>query len=306
MDPRPRVLIVDDDALFQETYEDILEREGYAITAARTREDALEALDRGDWEIVLLDQKLLGAGGPDEGLHLIEEVHLRSPGAKPIMVTAYGSSESVRRAFEKGAYDFLEKSRLLEPLLLAKARNAVEAIGARRLSGIDVTETETEIREAWKALDEPPDPNVRGRALEILLTRIFKTIPGFRSVDSNLRNALEEFDLTIRNESEDPFWKRESLYLLVECKNWSKPVGVDQLCRFLDKLPRFGRVRLGMFIAPGGVTEPFRTELRSRRREDTLVMVLEREHLEALVFAPDRNEWLKQYHRQATLITNGS
>jgi hypothetical protein len=41
---------------------------------------------------------------------MLDEVSARAPGAKAIMVTAFATPESIRRAFAAGAYDYLEKT----------------------------------------------------------------------------------------------------------------------------------------------------------------------------------------------------
>ncbi len=78
-------------------------------------------------------------------------------------------------------------------------------------------------------------PLVRGpRNLMVLL---FKTIPGFHQTTPNRQNDIEEIDLLIQNASTDPFWSKESPYFLAECKNGSKPVGVDEFRSFPTSAP---------------------------------------------------------------------
>src|SRR5689334_15626969 len=120
-----RILIVDDDPAFLETYEEILAAEGYAVETATTHGEALRRLDEPGWTVVLVDQKLQGPGGPDSGLGLIDETRRRAPGAKVLLVTAYASREAVERAFREGAYDYLEKTAVFEALLRVKVRNAM-------------------------------------------------------------------------------------------------------------------------------------------------------------------------------------
>ena len=67
MRPTGRILIVDDDQMFLDTYRDLLSRDGYTVETATTREAALARLDENDWDVVLFDQKLLGRSGPDQG-----------------------------------------------------------------------------------------------------------------------------------------------------------------------------------------------------------------------------------------------
>ena len=70
-----------------------------------------------------------------------------------------------------------------------------------------------------------------------MLTRCGGRDPGFARITTRRRNDVEEIDLVIRNESTDPFWAGEgSGYILVECKNWSSPVGALEYNHFRAKL----------------------------------------------------------------------
>src|SRR5436190_5006457 len=146
-----KILIVDDDEAFLATYRDLLGAEGYAVESVSNRKDALARLDAGGWDIVLLDQKLRGSDGPDDGVDLLDEVQIRTPGAKPMIVTAYAAPEVIERAFTLGAYDYLEKGRNFTALLRAKVRNASEVVRERRLGALDPAGRESELRSAWTA-----------------------------------------------------------------------------------------------------------------------------------------------------------
>jgi CheY-like chemotaxis protein len=102
------ILIVDDDAPFVRIYREIFEGEGLAVTAAHSAAEAARALESGaELDVVLLDQKLQGPGGPDTGLDLIEQVARLAPFAKTIVVTGYATPSAIERAFELGVYDYL-------------------------------------------------------------------------------------------------------------------------------------------------------------------------------------------------------
>lgn len=95
-------------------------------------------------------------------------------------------------------------------------------------------------------------------------------------------------------------------YILVECKNWSKPVGVGELRNFLHKVERkYNRCRLGLFVAPCGFSEPLQAELRAERKGDVPLVLLNGEDLAALIASGDRNETLKDFHERAVIELNG-
>jgi hypothetical protein len=136
---------------------------------------------------------------------------------------------------------------------------------------------------------------------------LFRTIPGFHQVSVRRRNELEEIDVLIRNESTDPLWVNErTSYILVECKHWSKPVDVGELRSFAWKIQhRFGRCRLGFFVAPGGFTSAFKEALRAEAKDDVLVVLVDRDALRELVLSADRNAALKRLHERAVVGQNG-
>ncbi len=295
-----RILIVDDDPAFIETYKDLLAAEGYTVEAATTHAAALRRLDEPGWSVVLVDQKLQGPGGPDTGLDLIAEARSRAPGAKVLLVTAYASKEAVERAFREGAYEYLEKSPVFEAMLHIKVRNAMEAVSERWLATLDLDATELAIRETWAAAQSESDRNRKGTLLERLVALLLKSIPGFDRLDTRLRNSIEELDVLVQNGSADPFWQKESPYILVECKNWSKHVGTKELRDLWGKMEgRYSRCRLALLLAPGGFTDEVR-DLQLRKSEnDMLVVLIGAGDLDHLIRSKDRGEALKEMHRRA-------
>lgn len=302
-----RILIIDDDPTFLRMYQRQLGEEGYLVDTAASPPAAMEKLDQGGWDVVLLDQKLQGRTGPDTGLDLIADTVRRSPGSRVILVTAYATPTAVERAFKEGAYDYLQKDELFQVLLRAKLRNAVETARAQQLGTLTSEETEAALRETWIAVERETDPHRKGKLLEDLMVLLFKTIPGFHQVSVRRRNEVEEIDLLVRNESRDPLWVNErTSYILAECKHWSKPVDVTELRSFVFKMERrYGRCRLGFFVAPGGFTEAFKLALKAECKDDLLIVLIDGGALRELVQSSDRNEILKKLHERAVVGTNG-
>jgi hypothetical protein len=95
----------------------------------------------------------------------------------------------------------------------------------------------------------------QGRALEDLIVYLFGLIPGITLTVRNELDAFrsEEIDVAFWNE-EDPSGLRQFDHIiLVECKNWSSPVGSKELIIFDSKLEERGRL-LGIFVAAAGIT----------------------------------------------------
>ena len=291
-----RILVVDDVKDLLETYRDILIEDGYDVHTRNNREDALAALhDNLGWDVVILDQKLLGPGGPEHGTELAREVKIRCPEARTLIITAYATADMIDHAFAAGIYDFLEKgTRQFEHLLRIKVRNALESTLERRRSQLSRDEAEARIVERWKSLDDAADSNARGRALEDLMVLLLRSIPGFRHITTNRKSDHEEFDIVIRNESDDSVWRDESQIILVECKNWSSKVDPREFNHFYPKLEGLsGRGGLGFFVAASGFTKGFGEQHNRKREKPILIVPIGPEELQSLVKAEDRNEQFK-------------
>ncbi len=294
----PKILLVDDDSDVLQTYADILDDHGFDVQQARTREEALRTLDQdGPWDVIVLDEKLRGPGGPASATELLAEIAGRAPEARTIVITGFATPQLIRSALAAGAWDYLQKdASYLDLLLPTRVRHAVAAARERRLRGATQTDLERQLRQAWTAALEPGlDAQRKGRLLEETLYLLFRTIPGLNEVSMNRRAAAEELDLIVVNESTDPVLSKEGSFLLVECKNWSRPVTPTELEVFRAKLrDRFARSRLGLLVGVSGFTEGVTTKIARWTNEPQLVVLLDSDDLTAWIDAPDRTDWLKK------------
>ncbi len=108
MDETPfAVLVVDDNEVNRELYSRYLELEGYRVLAAGDGIDALEHIEGGEVDLVLLDVMMPGLDG-FEVLERVRKTH--SPEELPvIMATAKDQSADVVKAFDLGANDYVTK-----------------------------------------------------------------------------------------------------------------------------------------------------------------------------------------------------
>jgi hypothetical protein len=136
---------------------------------------------------------------------------------------------------------------------------------------------------------------------------IVRSIDGFHHVDSRLRSEDEEIDIRVRNQSPDIFWQNfHTPYMLLECKNWSRPVGKDEFVLFHDKLrSRYGKVKLGFFVTTATFTKGFLSTRQTARKDDVLMVCIDGAGLERLVESNDRNETLKELCDRAVIEANG-
>jgi DNA-binding NtrC family response regulator len=120
-----KILIVEDDAAMRRALTAILRKDGHAVDAAETGEDAVARLAAEKYDLVITDLKLPGIGGLD----VLRAVKERGAGANSIMITAYASVESAVKAMQAGADDYLPK-----PFEIKEVRLVVKkVIDKRRL-----------------------------------------------------------------------------------------------------------------------------------------------------------------------------
>jgi NtrC-family two-component system response regulator AlgB len=135
-------LVIDDDAGVRQSLRLCLEAAGARVLGVATGRAALEALDRGHFDVVFLDLWL----GADAGLELLPEILLRKPEVGVIVVTAYASIESAVNAIKRGAVDYVPKPFTPDQIRLA-AHRVVEAQRLRR-----------RLAELQEELDESGEP----------------------------------------------------------------------------------------------------------------------------------------------------
>lgn len=102
---RQSILVVDDEENFLTLLQWFLSQRGYQVVTASSAEEALALLSGRSFDVALLDVKL----GAIDGITLLEQLIQRSPDLKVIMMTAYPTVTSIKRAFDNGAIRFLTK-----------------------------------------------------------------------------------------------------------------------------------------------------------------------------------------------------
>jgi two-component system, NtrC family, nitrogen regulation response regulator NtrX len=121
MNPKPHLLVVDDEAGIRESLSLILRDEGYRVEAVASAEEALERAASGDLEVILLDVWLPGM----DGLEALSRLQAIPRPPSVIMISGHGTIETAVRATKLGAFDFIEKPLSLERIIVL-VRNAVE------------------------------------------------------------------------------------------------------------------------------------------------------------------------------------
>lgn len=121
----PRILLVEDEEKLLMTLSALLEESGYAVTAVRSGEEALEALQHQPFDVVLSDIRL----GVVSGIGVLSAARALPQPPEVVLLTGFGSMETAIEAVRAGAYDYLLKpcrpAQLLECLSGAVERHQV-------------------------------------------------------------------------------------------------------------------------------------------------------------------------------------
>jgi type II secretory ATPase GspE/PulE/Tfp pilus assembly ATPase PilB-like protein/ActR/RegA family two-component response regulator len=105
-DAQPHILVADDDPQMRRLIRSILERDGYRVTEAGDGLDALESIESGQFDLMMLDIDMPRL----DGLGVLEELRTRIKTAGvPVVVLTARTDDTEIRVLELGAQDFLSK-----------------------------------------------------------------------------------------------------------------------------------------------------------------------------------------------------
>ena len=100
-----KVLLVDDEPEFLATLSERMTARGMDITTAESAAEALDQVDKGNFDAIILDLMMPGMDGI-EAMKAIKEGH---PEIQVILLTGHASLEKGIEAMKLGAMDFIEK-----------------------------------------------------------------------------------------------------------------------------------------------------------------------------------------------------
>lgn len=128
MNAKAEILIVDDEETVRNVLSQVLQEDGYAVSAAANGEQALEFLEHRWFALVITDIKMPGMSG----MELLAAIKRRFPETQVIIITSHASLETTLEALRHGAYDYLFKPFEDLDLISAAARRAVEQVRLTR------------------------------------------------------------------------------------------------------------------------------------------------------------------------------
>jgi len=156
-----KILLLEDDQLFNETLQDFLEEEGYIVSFALDPYSALDLTYEENFDLYLFDVNL----PYESGFNLLKKLRDSGDKTPTIFITSRDNKQSLKEGFLSGGDDYIKKPIDLDELLLR-----IDAI-LRRLSRgkkIDIEEytidtIEKQIYKNDKKIDAPK------KVIELLL-----------------------------------------------------------------------------------------------------------------------------------------
>ena len=127
--PSPQVMIVDDERNMCELIETDLRIRGIASKWYTSASEAIDAVRRHDFDVVITDVRMPGT----TGLQLCQQLSQTRPDIPVVVMTAFGTLETAIAAMRSGAYDFITKPIEMDLLAITlqrsiQHRNLVEQV----------------------------------------------------------------------------------------------------------------------------------------------------------------------------------
>ena len=128
MNPKIKILIVDDDVKFTETLKDLLEAKGYDAHAIYSGYEALDKVKKEKFDIVVMDIKMPVMNG----IQVLREIKAMTARPVVILMTGFTLEDVIKDAIQEGAVAVLYKP-LDIPNLLERL-DTVRSVAMRGMS----------------------------------------------------------------------------------------------------------------------------------------------------------------------------
>jgi DNA-binding NtrC family response regulator len=99
------VLVVDDEEVVRQSHLRVLGNAHCRVEAVGDGEQALKAMERQPFDLVLLDLRMPGV----DGMSLLRTMKRRWPESEVIVITGYPSVDTAKESIRLGAHDYLAK-----------------------------------------------------------------------------------------------------------------------------------------------------------------------------------------------------
>lgn len=110
--PSLRLLVVDDEPIVGKRLQQVYTKLGFDVEIFTNSVDALAAMARKSFQIVVTDLRMDGM----DGWEVLRQARSMNPRTRVIVITAYAQEETANKAVQLGAFDFIAKPFRLDEL----------------------------------------------------------------------------------------------------------------------------------------------------------------------------------------------
>jgi DNA-binding NtrC family response regulator len=189
------VLLVDDDPALRGMLGFSLESQGFLVTEAESRSEAIKYLSNEHFPVVLLDMGMPPhEHTPEEGIAVLKWLQNNQPQTKTLVLTGQNAEATSYVALKSGAFDFLQKPVSTESMLQAVKRAMLfyeQEAKLKQQEGVQKVQIEAQLGEGVKP--------IRNLAEEKLV-----------------RQVLAETNFNVHESARRLGLKRENVYYLIK------------------------------------------------------------------------------------------
>ncbi len=124
MDKKNRIMIVDDEKFWRDLLKEVLENDGHEVISVDKGDRAIKLIENQNFDVIILDIRI-DSESEFKGIEVLDHVKKKSSITPVIMLTAYGTVQTVKDSFKKGAYDYFEKGNVSNDEIRQKVKDAI-------------------------------------------------------------------------------------------------------------------------------------------------------------------------------------
>lgn len=290
-----KILVIDDDEMqaraLAETVMSIIPNS--RALPVWNEEDILMAIDNRFFNLAILDIRM--DNYKYDGFDLADRIIQTNPYARILLVSRYRDEYASKLApmmMNGNILGFSDKNSDYD-LWAEELKNLIlpyyESLDLNPQSII------ASLTNLYADLKDETNTFIKGEKFESFISLLFQRI-GFSEVIKRSKDkSLNEVDLIVRNEIDDPFLSKFGKYILVECKNHLDKIDKNDFILFLSKLRNSnGLAELGFFITTSSFKRTVYLEaIRSSEGKHKIVF-LDNANLLRLIKSEDPREELKR------------
>jgi hypothetical protein len=144
----------------------------------------------------------------------------------------------------------------------------------------------------------------RGRRFEALVSFLLSQIADFRVRERNFRGVTDEIDIVVQvDRVSSRCWYESGVpFILVEAKNWTRPVDQKEVSAFITKMQtKRGRSRIGLMVGASDFTSDAKLQELKHATQEIVVVFIGPAEMEGWIVDEQPDEFLEELVRHAML-----